>query len=142
MLGFLALLAAVVILVATGIMPFNPEQVVTYMTYIIAAVVIGYFAILFVLPKFDKTDKLRLLICFILIIGSTLFWSSFEQQPTSFNLFADNYTDLDVLGFQVPSIWFQSLNPLFILLLAPIVSIIWVKHSRLFKPELQLKDRI
>jgi len=108
-------------------MPFNPEQVVTYMTYIIAAVVIGYFAILFVLPKFDKTDKLRLLICFILIIGSTLFWSSFEQQPTSFNLFADNYTDLDVLGFQVPSIWFQSLNPLFILLLAPIVSIIWVK---------------
>jgi POT family proton-dependent oligopeptide transporter len=32
-------------------MPFNPEQVVTYMTYIIAAVVIGYFAILFVLPK-------------------------------------------------------------------------------------------
>jgi POT family proton-dependent oligopeptide transporter len=126
-LGFLGLLAAVVILVATGIMPFNPEQVVTYMTYIIAAVVIGYFAILFVLPKFDKTDKLRLLICFILIIGSTLFWSSFEQQPTSFNLFADNYTDLDVLGFQVPSIWFQSLNPLFILLLAPIVSIIWVK---------------
>ena len=68
-----------------------------------------------------------MLICFILIIGSTLFWSSFEQQPTSFNLFADNYTDLDVLGFQVPSIWFQSLNPLFILLLAPIVSIIWVK---------------
>lgn len=125
--GFLALLAAVVILVATGIMPFNPEQVVTYMTYIIAAVVIGYFAIFFVLPKFDKTDKLRLLICFILIIGSTLFWSSFEQQPTSFNLFADRYTDLNVLGFEIPSIWFQSLNPLFILLLAPIVSILWVK---------------
>ena len=105
----------------------NIGRWVTGFLALLAAVVIGYFAILFVLPKFDKTDKLRLLICFILIIGSTLFWSSFEQQPTSFNLFADNYTDLDVLGFQVPSIWFQSLNPLFILLLAPIVSIIWVK---------------
>ncbi|MBO1530721.1 peptide MFS transporter [Psychrobacter sp. F1192] len=125
--GFLFLLAAAVVLVASGMLPFNAELVAEYMTYIIAAVVIGYFAIMFITPRLDKTDKLRLLICFILIIGSTLFWSSFEQQPTSFNLFADRYTDLNVLGFEVPSIWFQSLNPLFILLLAPIVSIIWVK---------------
>jgi len=126
-IGFVALLVAIVLLVATGIMPFEPQMVAEYMTYIIASVVILYFAIMFISPRLDKTDKLRLLICFILIIGSTLFWSSFEQQPTSFNLFADRYTDLNVLGFEVPSIWFQSLNPLFILLLAPIVSIIWVK---------------
>lgn len=125
--GFLILLAAITVLVATGIIPFNPEMVAQYMTYIIAAVVILYFAVMFISPRLDKTDKLRLLICFILIIGSTLFWSSFEQQPTSFNLFADRYTDLNVLGFEIPSIWFQSLNPLFILLLAPIASIIWVK---------------
>ncbi|MGP5550550.1 peptide MFS transporter [Psychrobacter namhaensis] len=125
--GFIGLLVAVVLLVSTGTIAFNPEMVAEYMTYIIAAVVISYFAIMFISPRLDKTDKLRLLICFILIIGSTLFWSSFEQQPTSFNLFADRYTDLNVLGFEIPSIWFQSLNPLFILLLAPIVSIIWVK---------------
>ena len=125
--GFLFLLAVAVVLIASGMLPFNAELVAEYMTYIIAAVVIGYFAIMFITPRLDKTNKLRLLICFILIIGSTLFWSSFEQQPTSFNLFADRYTDLNVLGFEVPSIWFQSLNPLFILLLAPIVSIIWVK---------------
>ena len=125
--GFLALLATIVVLVANGIMPFNAEMVAQYMTYIIAAVVILYFAVMFISPRLDKTDKLRLLICFILIIGSTLFWSSFEQQPTSFNLFADRYTDLNVLGFEIPSIWFQSLNPLFILLLAPIASIVWVK---------------
>ncbi|WP_201531918.1 peptide MFS transporter [Psychrobacter sp. LFX-11D] len=125
--GFLVLLVAIVVLVSTGIMPFSPEMVAEYMTYVIAAVVILYFAIMAISPRLDKTDKLRLLICFILIIGSTLFWSSFEQQPTSFNLFADRYTDLNVLGFEVPSIWFQSLNPLFILILAPIASILWVK---------------
>lgn len=125
--GFVGLLMAVVLLVSTGMISFNPQMVAEYMTYIIAAVVILYFAIMFISPRLDKTDKLRLLICFILIIGSTLFWSSFEQQPTSFNLFADRYTDLNVLGFEIPSIWFQSLNPLFILILAPIVSIIWVK---------------
>ena len=125
--GFVALLVAAVLLISTGMVSFNPEMVAEYMTYIIAAVVILYFAIMFISPRVDKTDKLRLLICFILIIGSTLFWSSFEQQPTSFNLFADRYTDLNVMGFEIPSIWFQSLNPLFILILAPIVSIIWVK---------------
>jgi len=111
-------------------LPFNPELVAEYMTYIIAGVVLLYFVVMFLSPRLDKTDKLRLLICLILIIGSTLFWSSFEQQPTSFNLFADRYTDLNVLGFEIPSIWFQSLNPLFILLLAPIVSIIWVKLGK------------
>lgn len=126
-LVFLTALAAIVILVSTGIMPFAPAVVASYMTYIIAAVVLIYFAVMFISPRLDKSDKLRLLICFILIIGSTLFWSSFEQQPTSFNLFADNYTDLNVLGFEIPSIWFQSLNPLFILILAPIASILWVK---------------
>ena len=125
--GFVALLVAAVLLISTGMVSFNPEMVAEYMTYIIAAVVILYFAIMFISPRLDKTDKLRLLICFILIIGSTLFWSSFEQQPTSFNLFADRYTDLNIMGFEIPSIWFQSLKPLFILILAPIVSIIWVK---------------
>ena len=125
--GFIVLLAILVVLVATGIMPFAPELVAEYMTYIIAAVVLLYFVVMFLSRRLDKTDKLRLLTCLILIIGSTLFWSSFEQQPTSFNLFADNYTDLNVLGFEIPSIWFQSLNPLFILLLAPIASIVWVK---------------
>ncbi|SUD89712.1 peptide MFS transporter [Psychrobacter phenylpyruvicus] len=123
---FLAALIALIVLIATGIMPFNPSMAAEYMTYIIAGMVLLYFAYMFISPKLDKTDKLRLLICFILIIGSTLFWSSFEQQPTSFNLFADRYTDLNVFGFDIPSIWFQSLNPIFILMLAPIVSVIWV----------------
>ena len=126
-IGLLIALSITVVLVASGILPFNPQMVAQYMTYIIAGVVLLYFAVMFISPKLGKTDKLRLLICFILIIGSTLFWSSFEQQPTSFNLFADRYTDLEVMGFNIPSIWFQSLNPLFILILAPIISIIWVK---------------
>ncbi|WP_227430879.1 peptide MFS transporter [Psychrobacter sp. I-STPA6b] len=113
--------------VAVGLLPFNAVAVAGYMIYSIAVVVILYFAVMLLSPKLSKVDKSRLLVCFLLIVSSTLFWSSFEQQPTSFNLFADRYTDLEVMGFHIPSIWFQSLNPLFILLLAPIVSIVWVK---------------
>ncbi|WP_019672714.1 peptide MFS transporter [Psychrobacter lutiphocae] len=140
---FMAALVALIVLIATGIMPFNPSMVAEYMTYVIAGMVVLYFAYMFIAPKLDKSDKLRLLICFLLIIGSTLFWSSFEQQPTSFNLFADRYTNLDVMGFSIPSIWFQSLNPIFILLLAPIVSILWVKlGSRGLEPNSMTKFAI
>lgn len=122
-----AVLTVVVGLIMTGIMPFNPQVVAEYMTYLIAGTIVLYFLYRFISPSLSKNEKVRLLICFLLIIGSTLFWSSFEQQPTSFNLFADRYTDLNVMGFNIPSLWFQSLNPFFILLLAPIVSVIWVK---------------
>ncbi|WP_201586865.1 peptide MFS transporter [Psychrobacter jeotgali] len=138
--GIMALLALLVILIAFGIMPFSPVLVAQYMTYTIATVVLLYFLVMFISPRLSSADKKRLLVCFLLIIGSTLFWSSFDQQPTSFNLFADRYTDLDVMGFSIPSIWFQSLNPFFILLLAPIVSILWVKlNNRGLEPNSMVK---
>ncbi|WP_169393314.1 MULTISPECIES: peptide MFS transporter [Psychrobacter] len=126
-LGAVALAVVIIGLIVSGVMPFNPVIVAEYMTYSIATVVLLYFVVMFLSPRLSGADKKRLLVCLLLIIGSTLFWSSFDQQPTSFNLFADRYTDLEVMGFHIPSIWFQSLNPFFILLLAPIVSIIWLK---------------
>ena len=55
--GFVALLVAAVLLISTGMVSFNPEMVAEYMTYIIAAVVILYFAIMFISPRLDKTDN-------------------------------------------------------------------------------------
>lgn len=141
--GIVIAVALMALAIGFEILPFNAVLVAEYMTYTIAAVVILYFLVMFVSPRLNAADKKRLLVCFLLIIGSVLFWSSFEQQPTSFNLFADGYTDLDVMGFSIPSIWFQSLNPLFILLLAPIVSIIWVKLAdRNLEPNSMVKFAI
>lgn len=125
--GIAALFTLLIVLISTGAVPFDAVMVAEYMTYTIAAVVLLYFVVMFLSSRLSSADKKRLLVCLFLIIGSTLFWSSFDQQPTSFNLFADRYTDLDVMGFSIPSIWFQSLNPLFILLMAPLVSILWIK---------------
>lgn len=120
-------LAVVIALVMMGVIHINPVSVAEAMTYLVAGAVILYFAYCFASSKFTKAEKMRLLVCFLLLVGSTFFWSSFEQQPTSFNLFAERYTDLQAFGMQIPSVWFQSLNPLFVLLCAPLVSIMWVK---------------
>jgi len=55
-----------------------------------------------------------------------MFWAGFEQAGSSLNLFADRATRLTILGFNHPSSWFQSVEPLFVIIFAPIFAVIWV----------------
>src|SRR5690606_20707002 len=62
--------------------------------------------------------------------GAAMFWAGFEQAGSSLNLFAERYTDRFIGGFEIPATWFQSLNPFFIIVLAPIYSMAWVGLAR------------
>src|SRR5437879_12817198 len=55
---------------------------------------------------------------------------SFEQAATSLTLFADKLTRLNIFGFKFPSSWYQSVQPTFVVLLAPVFAAIWVKLGR------------
>lgn len=82
---------------------------------------------------FSKTtiqEKKQLVICFILLIVAALFWSAFEQKPTSFNLFAQDFTYRYLFGFEIPTVWFQSINALFIIIFAPIIAWLWVRLGK------------
>jgi proton-dependent oligopeptide transporter, POT family len=63
----------------------------------------------------------------VLIIFGILFWSIYEQTGTSLTLFADKLTRHEIFGLEFPSSWFQSLNPIFVMILAPIYSMMWVR---------------
>ncbi|WP_019240224.1 MULTISPECIES: peptide MFS transporter [Bacillus] len=68
----------------------------------------------------------------ILILASIVifFWAGFEQAGSSLTLYTDKFVDRTIFGFEIPTPWFQSVNPLFIILLAPLVSMLWVKLAR------------
>jgi len=72
-----------------------------------------------------EVDRLKV----ILILGLfvIVFWAGFEQAGGLMNLYANDYTDRMIGSFEVPVAWFQSLNPFFIIVFAPLVSMIWVK---------------
>jgi proton-dependent oligopeptide transporter, POT family len=63
----------------------------------------------------------------VLLIGSILFWAIFEQAGVTIALFADQLTRAEIAGWQFPSAWFQSLNPLFVIILAPVFAALWMK---------------
>jgi POT family proton-dependent oligopeptide transporter len=62
----------------------------------------------------------------VLFVFSTVFWMSFEQAGSSLNLFADQLTRDTLFGFNFPSSWFQSVEPIFVVLFAPVFSWIWL----------------
>ncbi len=64
---------------------------------------------------------------FVFFIAAMIFWAIFEQAGLSIALFADQLTKNEVFGFPFPSAWFQSLNPLFVIALAPLFALAWMR---------------
>lgn len=126
----LALFIILFIGVSLGFIPFSPTTIVNYTTVILAVSVGGYFLGLFFLAKLTKKERFQLLVCLILFIASAFFWSAFEQQPTSMNLFVDSYTDRHIFGYEVPTEWFQSVNSIFIIIFAPLFAALWPWMNR------------
>lgn len=123
-------MAVIIALIAQGVIVINPVAVASVLVYVIAASVVLYFIYLFVFAGLSRKERARLLVCFILLISAAFFWSAFEQKPTSFNLFANDYTNRMLGSFEIPAVWFQSINALFIILLAPVFSWAWPALAR------------
>jgi POT family proton-dependent oligopeptide transporter len=66
----------------------------------------------------------------ILTLFALIFWAGFEQAGSSLTLFADRATRLVILGFTYPSSWFQSVEPLFVIIFSPIFAWLWLRLGR------------
>ena len=84
-----------------------------------------------------RAEWTRITAVLILIVFVAFFWMGFEQAGGSMNLFADKQTDRHLGSFEIPSTWFQSINPLLIILLAPFFSMLWtaINKSRFSLPD-------
>lgn len=69
----------------------------------------------------------------VLCALNIVFWGVYEQQGNTIQLFADSNTDWHVFGWEMPTTWFQSINPFFIFLLGPVLVSLWTKRARLGK---------
>ncbi|MEJ7712898.1 MAG: oligopeptide:H+ symporter [Pyrinomonadaceae bacterium] len=74
-----------------------------------------------------REDWKRIGAIFIFFFFTILFWAAYEQKGASLNLFALKLVRTEMLGFSFPSSWLQSLTPLFVIALAPLFSILWVR---------------
>ena len=75
-------------------------------------------------------DKGPVLSIFIFMVFNVVFWVAFEQAGSSLNLFAQENTERHVRSWEMPTTWFQSVNPLLIIALAPLFGMMWSSLGR------------
>lgn len=75
----------------------------------------------------DDLEARRIAAIFVFFLAAMVFWAAFEQAGLSIALFADRLTDNSALGWTIPSAWYQSLNPLFVILFAPLLVLLWTR---------------
>ena len=73
----------------------------------------------------EKQERARISVIFILLIFAVFFWAGFEQAGSSLSLYTDKFIDRSIGSFEIPTSWFQSVNPLFIVTLAPLFTLFW-----------------
>jgi POT family proton-dependent oligopeptide transporter len=77
--------------------------------------------------NFTSTEWKRLSVIVIFFLVAILFWGAYEQAGSTLNLFADRFTRTELFGFSFPSSWFQSVQPIFVILLAPAFAWLWMR---------------
>jgi POT family proton-dependent oligopeptide transporter len=139
----LSALILIILITASGLLGFwtiNPIPFANMLTVIITLISLSYFLYIFIFGKLDQNEKKKVTMIFVLFIGAALFWSGFDQAGSSFNIFAKEYTDRMIFGWEYPASWLQILNPLFVVILSPFMSYLWIfLGKRMLDPSLPFK---
>ena len=72
--------------------------------------------------KLTKEEWASVLVLIVLCALNIMFWAIYEQQGNTLQLWADEKTNWSFMGWNIPSSWFQSFNPLMIFIFAPILN--------------------
>jgi POT family proton-dependent oligopeptide transporter len=98
-------------------------------------------------PTLTKAEKSRITAIYIIAIFVIIFWTGFEQAGASLTLFADHQVNrsISIFGWnwEMPASYFQSINPLAIIILAPLFAVLWTKlGQKNMEPSSPMKQAI
>jgi POT family proton-dependent oligopeptide transporter len=89
------------------------------------AIVVILFVQMFLDKSLTKVEKQRLLAYIAIFVAATVFWAIEELQASVFALLADQRANNAIGTMEIPAAWYQSINPLVIIILAPLLAVVW-----------------
>jgi POT family proton-dependent oligopeptide transporter len=126
-----------------GFIAIDPRFFAEQFAYFLTIVAGLYFIYLFLFAGLNAKERKNLILLFLLFIGAAAFWSGFDQSAGSLSIFARDYTDLSISGYEIPIGWLQFANPIFVVIFAPIFAGIWAQLARMnLDPSLPFKFAI
>ncbi len=76
----------------------------------------------------DEWKRIAAIVVFF--VFASIFWGAYEQAASTLSLFGDRYTRHEIFGFSFPSSWFQTVQPISVIILAPIFAWLWLRLGR------------
>lgn len=126
--GLAGIVALIAVLVGKGTL--SVETVTDSFSWLYAVVVVVFFVVLFSMGEWTREERKRLTVILVLFVGAAIFWSAFEQAASTLNLFAQQNTANTIFGWAFPASWFQAVNALMIIALAPVFAWIWMSLGK------------
>jgi proton-dependent oligopeptide transporter, POT family len=120
------LLGAAVLLALSGAVHIDAALLGSFASWAVSLLAVAYFLYLLFFAGLTVTERKRVLVMVALFAGSVTFWAGYFQQGASFNLFAARYTDMHILGWNAPPGILQSLDSLFVIILAGVFAALWL----------------
>ncbi|WP_339229999.1 peptide MFS transporter [Aeribacillus sp. FSL K6-2833] len=127
-IGALVIIAFLAITIPAGLLTINSFTMIVSILGIVIPTC--YFIFMYRSPKTTEVERSRVIAYIPLFIAAVVFWAIQEQGAIILATYADKRTQLSYAGLELQSSWFQSLNPLFIIFLAPVFAWLWVKLGK------------
>jgi len=144
--ALLAILALVGVLASSGVIHITAQMISDALGWILLGIAAVVFSWMIFSKGFSLQERKRAAAILVLFIASAIFWAAYEQAGSSLNLFADRNTNRTVAAFvpgfmhwvvpgsllekTYPASWFQNVQPLFVILLAPLYAWVWLRLGR------------
>jgi proton-dependent oligopeptide transporter, POT family len=129
-MGFVLAVTVIAALAVTGRIRIDAQAVAIVSSWLIGLLAAAYFIYLLFFAALSATERRRVCVMIALFIAATMYYASQEQTATSLTLFAQRYTDRNLFGWRIPAGVFQSVSSVYILLLAPLFSALWLALDR------------
>ncbi|WP_405109158.1 peptide MFS transporter [Micromonospora sp. NBC_01405] len=120
--------ALAVVLAALAVVGlFTVDTMVNLLTATTVLVTVGYFTRILTDRELSGTERSRMKAYVWLFVFAASFWLIYDQAGSVLNIFAADRTDRDVFGFTFPASWLQSVNPILIIIGAPLFAWLWLR---------------
>ncbi len=103
----------------------NTQSINDYISAAIYSVSIALPVFIITDKGLTTTEKKHIAVIYIIALFVIFFWSAFEQAGSSLTLFADKQVDRNIGSFEFKTTWFQSINPIVVVVFAPVMATLW-----------------
>jgi POT family proton-dependent oligopeptide transporter len=124
------MLLVFVILMITGTIVINPVTFAQSIGIVLVICAVIYFIYVFATQKLDVSEGKRVWAIIIIFVATTVFYTGYEGQGSSLNIFADKYTDMFIGSFEMPAGWLQSFPAIFVVIFVPVFAAIWIGAAK------------